>query len=173
MNWALEKKRVSYKYQSGTWRYYLHLWARVIKSIYHRPSGEASRIEGRNNYVPYIPGGCVVQVFGEGNTVEIDPSVTTFVGLIRIGDPDIPVRGCAVCVGKKTSCGGANIMLYENNSTVHIGEGCMFSFGIEIWASDSHSIINAHSKKLLNWGKEIFIGDRVWIGMRAIVLKNS
>lgn len=64
-------------------------------------------------------------------------------------------------------------MLYENNSTVHIGEGCMFSFGIEIWASDSHSIINAHSKKLLNWGKEIFIGDRVWIGMRAIVLKNS
>ena len=49
----------------------------------------------------------------------------------------------------------------------------MFSFGIEIWASDSHSIINAQNKQLLNWGKEIFIGDRVWIGMKSIVLKNS
>lgn len=168
----LEKQRLAQKYTRGSWRYYLHLWARSVKSIYHRGSATV-RIEGHNNYVPYIPPGCRVYVFGENNIIDIDPSVTTFVGLIHVGEADLPVSGCRVWVGKGSYCGGAQIMLYENNSTVHIGEGCMFSFGIEIWASDSHSIINAHSKKLLNWGKEIFIGDRVWIGMRAIILKNS
>ena len=64
-------------------------------------------------------------------------------------------------------------MLYEDNSAVYVGDECMLSFGIEIWASDSHSIIDSKNKQLVNWGKEIVIGNHVWIGMRSILLKNS
>lgn len=165
------QQRMSQKYKSGSWRYYWHLGARIIKSIYHKEA-TSSKID-ENNYVPYLPTGCKCFIFGKNNTVKIDPSVKSFVANITIGDPKNPICGCIVKVGKNTSCNGANIMLYEPNSSVYIGEGCMFSCGIEIWASDSHSIIDANSKSLLNWGTQIFIGNSVWIGMRSIILKNS
>lgn len=172
MNLEQEKQRVAQKYKLGTWRYYLHLWASIIKSTYHQDKSMVSNID-KNNYVPYLPAGCTVDIFGKGNTVEIDPSVTVFVAGIIIGDPQTPVEGCIVKIGKNSSCGGANIRLYENNSAVYIGDDCMFSFGIEIWASDSHSIIDYTTKKLVNWGKTIFIGNHVWVGMRATILKNT
>ena len=49
----------------------------------------------------------------------------------------------------------------------------MFSWGIYLFASDTHTIYDAKTKKLLNWGKEIIIGDNVWVAMDCTVLKNS
>lgn len=49
----------------------------------------------------------------------------------------------------------------------------MFSWGIKIFASDTHAIYSSENKKLLNWGKEIIIGNHVWICMDATILKNS
>lgn len=49
----------------------------------------------------------------------------------------------------------------------------MLSWNIHIFASDSHTIYDAKTKKLLNWGKEIIIGDNVWVAMDCTVLKNS
>lgn len=172
MNFEIEKQHVSRKYKLGTWQYYLHLWARIIKSTYHKDTSVPNQVDN-NNHVPYLPAECKVHIFGKNNTVEIDPSVITFVANITIGDPKIPVQNCIVKIGKNCFCNGANIMLYESNSSVYIGEDCMFSYGIEIWASDSHSIIDQKTKQLLNWGKGICIGNHVWVGMRATILKNS
>lgn len=61
----------------------------------------------------------------------------------------------------------------DNGSSVIIGDECMFSFGINIWASDTHSVFLSGTKELLNWGKQIFIGNHVWLGMHSTVLKNS
>jgi len=47
----------------------------------------------------------------------------------------------------------------------------MFSFGNFIWTSDTHAIING--RQLLNRGFEVNIGKHVWIGMGAIILKNT
>jgi len=172
MYWKSEKKRLADKYKQGTWRYYLHLWAKILKSTYHK-NPVSCKIEGRNNHVPYIPSNCIIHIFGENNTVEIDPSVSTFVASIEIGDPQAPVSNCTVKIGKKSLCNGANIRLFENNSAVYIGDGCLLSSGIEIWASDSHAILDKKNKQLTNWGKEIFIDNHVWIGIRTIILKNS
>ena len=49
----------------------------------------------------------------------------------------------------------------------------MFSWGIYLFASDTHTIYDAKTKKLLNWGKEIIIEDNVWVAMDCTVLKNS
>lgn len=176
------KQQMTKKYRHSTWHKYLNLLTSKIKLIYHQYNcantitedhSLQSKTENSNNYIPYIPSGCMLHIWGYNNTVEIDPSVTSFVANIIIGDPNTPIEGCTVKIGKNSYCNGANICLYESNSSVYIGEGCMFSSQIEIWASDSHSIINAENKKLLNWGKQIFIGNHVWIGIRAIILKNS
>lgn len=49
----------------------------------------------------------------------------------------------------------------------------MFSWNIAIWNSDSHSIFDKNSKKLLNIGKKIKIEDHVWVGMNSVILKNT
>ncbi len=49
----------------------------------------------------------------------------------------------------------------------------MFSCGIEIWASDTHTVVDQKNQKIINWGKGVFIGNHVWVGMHAIILKNS
>lgn len=55
--------------------------------------------------------------------------------------------------------------------TVKIGSDCMFSGGIVIRNSDGHSIIS--DDKRINQSKDITIGNHVWIGMRAMLLKGA
>ncbi len=151
----------------------MNLVTYITQKLYHRNPHRQIHVVGKNNIVSYIPTGLFIHIYGEHNSINIDPSVQSFYGNISIGDINTPVNNCTVKIGKKCSCNGVNIVLYENDSSVQIGEGCMFSYGIEIWASDSHSIIDQKTKQLLNLGKEIFIGNHVWVGMRTTILKNS
>jgi acetyltransferase-like isoleucine patch superfamily enzyme len=57
------------------------------------------------------------------------------------------------------------------NNTIAIGEHCLFSDHIEIWASDTHSIYNEKNEKL-NIEKPVIIGSNVWVGSRVIILKG-
>lgn len=180
MNQQTEKKQPSYHHRPHTLQHYLRTVTEFIKSTYHKITRifhtvllRYSKIEGKNNYVPYLPPGCIVRIFGDNNRVEIDPSVSEFAAKIEIGEPKVPVKNCTVKVGKNCICNEANILLFENNSSVNIGDDCIFSFGIEIWGSDSHSIFNEQDKQLINWGKEISIGNHVWVGIKALILKNS
>lgn len=176
MNITPDKEFLARKYRPKSLRYRLHLMARIIKHLYHPQKKRLStsvNIHGINNSVNYVPTGLSVTIFGNNNCIEIAPSTQTFYGNITIGALDTPVNNCTVKLGERCYCNGCNIVLYEPNSSVIIGNDCMFSFGIEIWASDSHSIIDQKTKQLLNLGKEIFIGNHVWVGMRTTILKNS
>lgn len=48
----------------------------------------------------------------------------------------------------------------------------MFSDEISIRNGDSHPISEKDSGKRINYSKDIFIGNHVWIGARAIILKG-
>ena len=61
----------------------------------------------------------------------------------------------------------------DDNSELVIGEDCMFSYGNTIYCSDTHAIIDYKTKQLLNLGKKVYIGNHVWIGMNAVILKNT
>lgn len=79
---------------------------------------------------------------------------------------------CTIQIGKGTTVESAHFAVTEPNKSIIIGEDCMFSYGIEFRTGDSHSIIDLETKKRINYAKDIIIGDHVWIGAKAIILKG-
>ena len=65
-----------------------------------------------------------------------------------------------------------HFVLAENNH-IFIGNTCMFSTGIWFRTSDAHPIYDSLSKKRINKGKSIYIGDHVWFGQDSLILKGT
>lgn len=62
----------------------------------------------------------------------------------------------------------------EKNLNLKIGDDCMFSVDIYLWATDGHKIYDVDTKKVLNKAAfGINIGNHVWLGNGVKVLKNS
>ena len=171
-----EKMLLHSKYGHNKVLLFMHLMGRYIKGLYH-PNIKIKKplILGKGNIIPFVPKGVQIEIYGDNNKVEIDPSVKTWNGHIVIGNPgtNTPTHNCLVRIGKNSDSNGVWIDLLEDNSAVIIGNNCMLSWNIHIFASDSHTIYDAKTKKLLNWGKEIIIEDNVWVAMDCTVLKNS
>lgn len=56
----------------------------------------------------------------------------------------------------------------------HIGNDCMLSSGITIWANDSHRLMDADTGELLNDQPQgVLIGDHCWIRQGATFTKNA
>ena len=77
-----------------------------------------------------------------------------------------------VYINSKFSCVGCQINLNEA-AKVYIGNDCMLSFDISMWTSDGHAIVDLNSKSVINLSKDIHIGDHVWIGYSACLLKGT
>lgn len=115
--------------------------------------------------------GCI-QIYGSGNTVRIEEGAyTEFPCFIRIGLPDTPCFGCTCIIGRNTGMAQTEMLLLEDDSTISIGEDCMFSTGIRIWCTDSHTVCGSDGKPRL--GRFVRIGNHVWVGVDAKIGKNS
>lgn len=79
---------------------------------------------------------------------------------------------CKIIVGEYCTTEGIHIAALENNSKVEIGNDCMMSGNIEMRTSDSHSVIDLETSKRINYAKDIIIGEHVWIGSKATILKG-
>jgi acetyltransferase-like isoleucine patch superfamily enzyme len=80
---------------------------------------------------------------------------------------------CSISTGEDTGFNGNRILVAGANNYIKIGEGCIFAENAEVWASDTHSILDLNTNQRLNPDKPIIIGDSVWVGNRAIILKGS
>jgi acetyltransferase-like isoleucine patch superfamily enzyme len=67
--------------------------------------------------------------------------------------------------------GHIHIAIIEGKRVI-IGNDCMLSSDITMRTGDSHSIINSDEKRI-NHSKDIIIGEHVWIGNKAILLKGT
>ena len=105
-------------------------------------------IKGNNNIL-YIGDDCVVN-----NTS------------IILDNEDAEIK-----IGNKTSIAKAQIVSLEPYN-IEIGEDCMLSYDIEIRNTDSHKIYDKNTNKRINEGNGVSIGNHVWLGMRAIILKG-
>lgn len=132
------------------------------------------KIKGRGNKITFgknVTGKINLVIYGDNNTVHIAGGRWTIVSG-RIGFKDINTSGCRLHIGQNTLINGMSCILLDNNSSIDIGRDCLFSDGIDIWASDTHTIYD-DAGKLQNRGHSIKIGDRVWIGKGVAILKNS
>jgi len=115
------------------------------------PSAEITgRIRMRDNAGP-----CSVQI-GEGVTGKWNINVS---------------GGATVVIGAGSTCETTQIV--AQSSAVLIGEDCMFSFGVEIRTTDTHAIYDVDSGDRVNPDEQIYVGDHVWLGKQAIVLKGA
>jgi acetyltransferase-like isoleucine patch superfamily enzyme len=107
-----------------------------------------------------------VEFLGSGNTIRLDDRAVLKRGHLRIvGDNQV------IHIGKKTTINGVYILVDEQTS-VTIGDDCMFSYSIELRTTDAHSILDKVSGKRINNAADIVIGDRVWVGKEVMINKG-
>ena len=77
-------------------------------------------------------------------------------------------------IGRNISVISGVISTNQTQSEIEIGEDCMLASDVQITGSDAHSIYDRATGKLINIQKnKLQIGNHVWIGDHARVMKNS
>jgi len=107
-----------------------------------------------------------IQIIGSNNKIVIDDNCELCNCALRTdGNNNI------IHVGSGTYIGGACIHALDS-TLIKLGKMCLLSSEIDI-RSGEHCIYNLSDKKRYNFGKNIRIGNHVWIGKRAQILKGA
>ena len=135
--------------------------SKVIKSRFFI-SGEGNEVISSNNLIEKSE----IVIKGTNNKLILHSN-------IKLRGANIIIRGSnnSIEIGRDTTFVGIRIINVGKNNPIVVGENCMFSDHIEIWASDTHSILDQSNVKI-NPEKPILIGDKVWVGSRVIILKG-
>lgn len=80
---------------------------------------------------------------------------------------------CSFYMGKNNYINNIINIVVSEAKNVFIGSGGLFSFDIWIRTADPHLIYDAKTYKRINNSQSVFIGDHVWIGQAAMLLKGS
>ena len=109
-----------------------------------------------------------VFIRGTGHRLVLEPGVNLYnVRLKIIGTNNV------VHIGQCTRLGGGSIVHGGNGLTVSIGSDCFLAEGLDIWSTDTHTIMKKGEEDVcLNSPKSIHIGNHVWIGKDVAILKG-
>jgi acetyltransferase-like isoleucine patch superfamily enzyme len=126
-------------------------------------------IDGENNKVVINKASIrntLISVTGKNNQIICEDNV-------QLNNATLIVRGtnCKIQIGASSNFGGIRIVNVGFNNDVSIGKHCVFADFIEIWASDTHSIYNEDGN-FINPEQPITIGNNVWVGSHATILKG-
>lgn len=126
-------------------------------------------ISGKNNSITVnnaLISQTMITINGANNILIIEPEV-------EIINSTINIRGnnCTIKIGKGTSFGGIRIVNVGESNVIDIGQNCLFSDFIELWASDTHSIYNSLGD-FINPERPVKIENNVWVGSHVKILKG-
>lgn len=148
---------------------------------------------GRDNVVviadgqPNEPNG-TIEFHGDGNRVEIE--ATRHFGTIRVSMK----RNCRLKIGRRTSwhalqincnndarveigfgtaVNGGLVLSLGEPSSIRIGRRCLLADGVAIATSDHHGVYDLDSGRRINGARSVTIGDHVWLGSDARILKGA
>ncbi|MGL5895101.1 MAG: acyltransferase [Bacteroidales bacterium] len=152
----------------------------IYRSFFpHRINGEGNvlnncsriliNIQGNNNSVTIDKGAlvnCTINIIGNDCTIEIGKGST-----FRSGSIIIEGNRCNYTQGELSGIRDAKFVIQEDDSSITIGDECMFSYNILMRTSDSHSILNIDGDRI-NPAKSIKIGNHVWIAESVTILKG-
>ncbi len=82
-------------------------------------------------------------------------------------------HNCSFYMGKNNYINNRINVVISEEKNVFIGSGGLFSFDIWIRTADPHLIYDAKTHKRINNSQSVFIGDHVWIGQAAMLLKGT
>ncbi len=169
---------------------------RMVKSLrkYYRRGNRLTLVGADGNKIvnPKYFTGLKIKSCGTGNdiTIELPINIEKYLILVltdnttvrigrntRFGEPSniCKSRGTApnhVYIGRNCGIGQCTIDITDHGN-VEIGNDCMFSWGIVFKTDDTHAVFDATTGAILNKSTGISVGNNVWIGMNATILKNS
>ena len=125
---------------------------------------------GKNNIVEFGKGcrmyDCKIQIFGDGNRIHIDRDCVCKNMDIWISE------GSALNVGHNSHFTGNIHLACLEGKTISIGKECLFSNDITFRTGDSHVITDLENNRI-NYGRDITVGDHVWVGQQVVILKGA
>lgn len=129
-------------------------------------------LQGRNNQILIEQGvklnNVNIAITGSNNKLILHKNVIFHEkGRVKLEDENNLIE-----VGENTDFVNCFFAVSDYNSKVIIGKDSMLSGEIIIRNSDVHSILNEENKRI-NPGRDVIIGDRVWVGYGANILKGS
>lgn len=111
---------------------------------------------------------CKIRVDGSNQRVEIGEDCLYHAGKIYLRYNS----NQHIKIGDKTTIEDA-YLLTDEDASITIGSDCMFSKFVHLRAGDGHSVLDVASGKRINRAKDIVIGDHVWVGRAACILKGA
>ena len=131
-------------------------------------NGGLRPIKARNNRLVLgkgvmFEGDCHIRFTGSGSSVEIGNH--NWVG----GEMELSVNANSHF---KTgdNCTFESIYAVTHEGSISLGDDCMFSVRVHLRQTDGHPIFDAESGQRINRGKNIAIGNHVWVGFEAFIL---
>ena len=82
-------------------------------------------------------------------------------------------RSSFIYIGAGNYFNNTMTMISSERKGIVIGGGGVFSFGIWIRTADPHILYDSNSHDRINPSKNVLIGDHVWLGQNALILKGS
>jgi acetyltransferase-like isoleucine patch superfamily enzyme len=165
--------------------------------------------EGKNNRVILIksgnktdiiknPRGLSISIKGKNNTIILSENICFNTSTISINSNNSTIsigkdsycknlkiflangNGQSVHIGEAFICFGLNIQL-SGSQSFHIGDHCLFSYGIRVWGSNRgdggfnrYNTLDKKSGTLKKNPKDsIEIGDETWVGFGVAITKNA
>ena len=106
------------------------------------------KIRGNNSYVSAVNSSITnSQIVIDGDNCHLILQEGTM-----INNSKIVIRGvnCAIEIGEGTTIGSGDFVCMGIGNSINIGARCMIADNVDVWATDSHPIVDRESGNLLN-----------------------
>lgn len=164
----------------------------IRKKIFHRYHGNKIVLikNGKEKNIHRIRG-IKIQIRGNNNTIKLTWPIKAKNSSIAIKNDNVQIEigsspklsnlhiDCSngyaqFCkIGSDTIINGLLIKLSERSGCI-IGDKCLFSTSVVIWASDGHSVLDNTTKQILNTATQpVVIGNHAWIGEGVKIAKRT
>ncbi len=109
---------------------------------------------------------CTISLKGNNNTLIIRKNAVVN-GCVFFLDDD----SNTIDIGEESTFTGKSEFIATEGTRIDIGRDCMFAYGIVLRTGDHHSIFNSENYRI-NRSMNIRLGNHVWIGQNAYLLKG-
>ena len=147
----------------------MHGKANSIRSLSKYGKGFWIDVNGNNNLVE-IAEDClltntIIRISGDNNRLIINKTARF------MGPCNITMDGdSTLLIGE--NAGIRDVQFVLKDADIEVGKLCMFSNHILLRNTDSHKVINLEDNQVTNVSRNIRLGEHVWIGQNATILKG-
>lgn len=106
-------------------------------------------------------------IYGDNNTVRIGP--WSYIAKLTVCTEN---GGNEISIGRHALIIGPNELAAIEGTKITVGDDAMISSEVHFRTGDSHSVLDLERRRI-NASRDITLGDHVWIGTRATVLKGT